>query len=77
MIIRCRGREQVGSVVRRAVYNDKGLEAVDHPFAVLREATYEEYLQQALDAGIDTSGAGWRKEDFARHGALFYEVATD
>jgi hypothetical protein len=77
MIIWCRGREQVGSVVRRPVLNDKGLEAVDHPFAVLREATYDEYLQQALDAGIDTSGPNWGREDFARHGALFYEVATD
>ena len=77
MIIWCKGPEQAGSVVRRPVYSDQGLEAVNHPFAVLREATYDEYLQQALDAGVDTSGAGWRREDFARHGALFYEVATD
>jgi hypothetical protein len=64
-------------VVRRAVFNDQGLEAVGQPFIVLREATYDEYLQQALDAGIDTSGPNWGREDFARQGALFYEVATD
>jgi hypothetical protein len=77
MIIWCRGREVIGSTVHRTVFNDQGLEVVDQPFFVAREADYEDYITQAKDAGMNITGPNWSKEDFERSGALFYEVLTD
>lgn len=73
MIIMTYSPVDVGERVTTQLIVDASVVAVDHPFLVLREATFEEYR----DDHADEVPQGVRMSWHHRPGAYYYEVSTD